>query len=242
MLSDTYEYDLLPAYAIGCLEKAEADRVAEHLAGCPTCRAELRSYEEVAAQLALGAPEAAPPPRLKQQIVGRIQVPRREPVALPGEAWWERLVALFQKKAPAWGLASLVLMAFLVASNLWWWQRTERHGSMTTAGGMRIIALVGTDAAPDAAGTLVISDDGEHGTLVVDGLPVLGPDQQYQLWLIRDGQRTSGGVYSVGTEGYGALWIHSPEPLASYPSFGVTIEPAGGSPGPTGKKVLGGSL
>ena len=159
-----------------------------------------------------------------------------------GEPWWQRLVSLFQRTAPAWGIASLALITLLVASNVWWWQRTEHHGPMTTTGGMRIIALAGTEAAPDATGTLVISDDGEHGALVVDGLPLLSTGLQYQLWLIRDGQRTSGGVYSVDAEGYGVLWIDAPEPLASYAAFGITVEPTGGSPGPSGEKVLGGSL
>jgi anti-sigma-K factor RskA len=113
---------------------------------------------------------------------------------------------------------------------------------MITPGGMRIVSLTGTDAAPGATGTIVISQDGEHGTLVVDGLPPLDEAFQYQLWLIKDGQRTDGGVFSVDSEGYGALWVSSPAPLSSFPAVGITIEPAGGSPGPTGDKVLGGSL
>ena len=104
---------------------------------------------------------------------------------------------------------------------------------------MRVIAMVGTGAAPASAGTLVVDSEGEYGTLVVEGLPALDQDHQYQVWLIRDGQRTSGGVFSVSPEGYGALMLSSPEPLSSYPAFGVTIEPEGGSPGPTGDKVLG---
>ena len=89
---------------------------------------------------------------------------------------------------------------------------------------------------------LVISSDGEHGTLVVDGLPPLDASQQYQLWLIQDGQRTSGGIFSVDGEGYGSLWITSPKPLISYQAVGITVEPAGGSPAPTGERVLGGEL
>ena len=242
MLDDTHEYDLLPAYALGCLEETEAPRISEHLDVCPSCRAELRVHEEGAALMALAAPDATPPARRKQQIMGRVQSPKRTRAADPSESWWQRLVSILRHTAPAWGIASLLLAAFLVVSNVWWWQRMRWDGPMTTAGGMRIAALMGTDAAPDATGTLVISDDGVHGALVVDGLPVLGQDQQYQLWLIRDGKRTSGGVYSVDAEGYGVLWIYAPEPLASYPSFGITVEPAGGSPRPTGERVLGGRL
>ena len=60
--------------------------------------------------------------------------------------------------------------------------------------------------------------------------------------IIRDGQRASGGVFAVNDEGYGVLEVSSPDPLASYSAFGVTIEPEGGSPGPTGDKVLDGGL
>jgi anti-sigma-K factor RskA len=190
----------------------------------------------------LAAPGATPPAGLKRQILEQLQTPGPEPAIEPHRPWWQRIVDPFRRAGPAWGLASLALVVLLVISNLWWWQRADRDGPMVTPGGMQVVAMVGTDAAPAAAGTLVISGDGEYGTLVVDGLPALDLDHQYQLWLIRDGQRTSGGVFSVNPEGYGALWITSPEPLSSYPAFGITIEPEGGSPGPTGEKVLGGSL
>jgi anti-sigma-K factor RskA len=137
-------------------------------------------------------------------------------------------------------LVSLLLILALGVQNLM--LRQEPDEPQMTSGGMRIVTLRGTEAAPDATGTLVISTDGEHGTLVVDSLPPLDPTLQYQLWLIKDEQRTDGGVFSVNDEGYGAMWIYTHEPLASYPAFGITIEPAGGSPGPTGEKVLGGSL
>jgi anti-sigma-K factor RskA len=61
-------------------------------------------------------------------------------------------------------------------------------------------------------------------------------------WLIENGQRTSGGVFSVSQEGYGSLRVSSPQPLSNYSAFGITVEPVGGSPGPTGNKVLGSPL
>ena len=242
MLNHVDVIELLPAYALGSLEDEEVIQVAEHLDTCPACRTELLSYQAVADRLALAAPAAVPPPRLKQKILGQLQTPRHEPTTGPRRSWRQRIAGLFQRAAPAWGLASLALIALLVLSNLWWWQRASQEEPLVASDGMQVIAMAGTDAAPAAVGTLVISGDGEYGTLVVDGMPALDPNHQYQLWLIRDGQRTSGGVFSVNPEGYGALWISSPEPLSSYPAFGITIEPEGGSPGPTGDKVLGGSL
>ena len=136
---------------------------------------------------------------------------------------------------------SLVVILFLVFSNLFLWGRLNEI-EKTSQNVLISIPMQGTDATPQAVGMLVVSRDGEHGTLIVDGLPVLDELSQYQLWLIRDGQRSNGGIFSVDEEGYGSLWISSPDPLLSYSSFGITVEPAGGSPGPTGDKVLGGEL
>lgn len=242
MSNELHPVELLPAYSLGCLDEQEAIEVAEHLAVCPACRDELAACQAIAAQLALAAPDAAPPPALKQQLLDRLQAPRAAPAAASHPSWRQRIAGLFRSASPVWGIASLALVAVLVVSNLLWWQQGRQHEPLVTSGGMQVIAMTSTKAAPGAVGTLVISEDGEYGTLVVDGLPALDPVHQYQLWLIRDGQRTSGGVFSVNEEGYGALPISSPEPLGSYPAFGITVEPAGGSPGPTGDKVLGGNL
>ncbi|RMF28236.1 MAG: anti-sigma factor, partial [Chloroflexi bacterium] len=155
---------------------------------------------------------------------------------------WERLRRLLQGVAPLWAPISLLLIVGLALLNLLLWQRLSRLEKMAAGPEMHIVALVGTEAAPDAHGIVVISGDGEYGSLIVEKLPPLSPEKQYQLWLIQNGQRTSGGVFSVTPEGYGVMEISSPRPLLEYSAFGITIEPAGGSPGPTGAKVLGGSL
>jgi anti-sigma-K factor RskA len=138
-------------------------------------------------------------------------------------------------------MVSLALIVLLGVSNLFLWRQLNSIQDVHP-NTLATVPLTGSEVNPGATGLLVISRDGEHGTLVVDGLPSLDATQQYQLWLIRNGQRTSGGVFSADEEGYGSLWISAPDPLISYDSFGVTIEPAGGSPGPTGERVLGGQL
>ena len=54
MQDQVHVYELLPAYALHCLDAEEASRVAEHLASCAECRAELLAYQTVAGRLALG--------------------------------------------------------------------------------------------------------------------------------------------------------------------------------------------
>lgn len=153
----------------------------------------------------------------------------------PVRPFWERIL-------PAWGLASLFLIIGLAASSLILWQRVNRLEFATAPGGMRAVPLNATGSAPGATGFVVISTDGEDGALVVDGLPPLAETQEYQLWLIRDGQRTSGAVFATDEKSYGGTRIRAPRSLLDYSAVGITIEPAGGSPQPTGEQVLWGAL
>lgn len=231
--------DLLPGYALGCLDAQEERQVIEHLAECARCRAELERYDQVAADLPLAVAMSEPAPELKQRLLSRARQGRQPEPA--GASAWERLKGALQRAAPAWGAVSLALILVLAVSNLLLWHRLGQAERQAGAQ-LRAVALAGTEFTPSATGKLVISQNGEYGVLVVDGLPSLDEAHQYQLWLIQDGQRTSGGVFSVNPEGYGVLYVASPAPLVSYQALGVTIEPAGGSPGPTGEKVLGGNL
>jgi len=108
--------------------------------------------------------------------------------------------------------------------------------------GMRAIALQNTDAAPAASGFVIVSADGEDGVLVVDELPKLDAQREYQLWLVRNGSTTSGAVFSVDESGYRGMRIEAPQSLLTYSSVLVTIEPVGGSVEPYGEHILAGSL
>ena len=242
MVDEEHVIEQIPAYAMNCLDQAEADRVEDHLAICSACRGELKSYQEIVGDLAFTAPAVEPPARLKQALMDRVQADLTSSAASREElpSAWQGLVGMIRRVSPFWSLASLVLVVVLITSNVLLWSQVNRlNASQPT--GIQIVNLKGAAAVPGASGLIVISTDGRHGTLVVDDLPPLDQSKQYQLWLIKDGQRTNGGVFSVSPDGYGSLWVSSPEPLAGYSSFGVTVEPVGGSQGPTGEKVLGGN-
>jgi anti-sigma-K factor RskA len=138
--------------------------------------------------------------------------------------------------------ASLGAILILAIGNLYQWRLSSQPASPTPAYHFNVVAMVADDPAAEAEGVLVISPDGRYGTLVVDGLQPLVAGQEYQLWLIIGDSRVSGGVFSVSSSGYGALKVEAPRPLSEYNRFGITIEPVGGSPQPTGKRVLGSEL
>jgi anti-sigma-K factor RskA len=228
--------DLLPAYALGSLENDEKAVVERHLKDCDTCTAEVLAYQMVTDQLGFAAPAVPLPPALKGKVMGKIHSTgsKSQPVEVQ-RGFLDR----FRSLSFAWSLISLLVILVLVASNLFLWREVNQLQKVTNHTDFQTLALAGTNAAQDANGIIIISSDGRYGTLVVEQMPQLDAEHQYQLWLIKDGKRTNGGVFSVGRAGYGYLYVRSPEPLASYTGFGVTVEPNGGSPGPTGDKVLG---
>jgi anti-sigma-K factor RskA len=118
------------------------------------------------------------------------------------------------------------------------WQRLDRSQAET----LLAIPLAGDAIVEGASGMLIISRDGQNGALVVDSLPTLDADQAYQLWLIKDDHRASGAIFTVDEAGYGGTRVEAPELLFEYSAAGVTIEPAGGSSGPTGERVLFGEF
>jgi len=238
MFDEAHILDLLPARALGILEPEEAGRVEEHLSSCLICRDESQSLQETGAELAFALPPAAPSPDLKERLMQRVQETRPQPrleTQAPSRPWLDRLL-------PAWGFASLVLILILGAASLSLWQRLDEVDAFMSPGGMRAIPLEPGDAAPRATGFVLVSADGADGALVVDGLPSLDEDHEYQLWLVRDGERTSGAIFSTDENSYGGTRIRAPLSLLEYSSVGITIEPAGGSPQPTGERVLGGPL
>jgi anti-sigma-K factor RskA len=152
--------------------------------------------------------------------------------------FWQKLGFLLRSRLPALGLALIVVMALGNLLLLRQLNLASQHAITP----MRVIALANTQNSPGAVGTMIADQKGNYGTLVVDNLPALDSNHQYQVWLTQSGKRVSGGVFSVNIDGYASLEIMAAMPLIQYDSIGITIEPYGGSPGPTGAKVLGGDI
>jgi len=229
--------DLLPAYALGSLEEEEVALVAAHLDSCAACRVELNQYEAVVDLLPAAVPQVAPAAALRDRVMAQTRIgaaSQLSPIALP-TSWRKRLSQQWSSLIHSrWSPALVLAILLLLAGVVFFWRQSQTPPAR--------FELTSTEAAPQASGLLEATADGRRATLSVSGLPPLSPDQQYQLWLIRDGQRASGAVFSVDTDGSAEVPVEASQPLTDYAAFGITIEPAGGSPGPTGQRVLGYNL
>ena len=228
-------------YALGSLDADEREQFERHLSTCQSCQADLRAYQSTLDELAVAAPRVEPPARLRTVILQKATRTTSQPLqtARPasGFAW---LVQLFQAHRTTWAIASLVVIVALIFTNvLVVVQYNQRQQAEATP--FHFVALHDTNPQGNGNALLVISDDGQFGTLITDNLKVLVDQNNYQLWLVKDGTRTDGGLFTVNSAGYGWLKIQEKGNLLDYQSFGVTVEPAGGSMAPTGQKVLGGT-
>jgi anti-sigma-K factor RskA len=228
--------DLLPGYSLGILEEGERNAVREHLGGCASCRAELASFTEVTGRLAAAAPLREPPRGLEERILQGIAARRPDPVS--------RSTSAVRRGAPWRALTAIAAMCALAlgVGNLLQWTGVLQAPLRGTQSRFTTALLSGTGDARNAYGTIVLDPADNKGVLAVTGLPKLDDRHQYQLWLIRDGQRRSGGVFSPDEEGYGGMLLTVPEDFKDFRSLGVTVEPRGGSTLPTGARVLFGSL
>lgn len=105
-------------------------------------------------------------------------------------------------------------------------------------GAQRQVALAGTQAAPTATGRFYIQDN-NTGVLVLNGLQPLAANQAYQLWFIpAQGAPRPSGVVQVTNTTPNTLLVTIPAQDQNFAVLGVTIEPASGSPAPTGNLVL----
>jgi hypothetical protein len=120
--------------------------------------------------------------------------------------------------------------------------QTVRLISFFSIPGTRLIQLSGTESAPAASGYLLL-DRNNRVLLSESGLPVLPRGRTYQLWFVRTRGTpvVSAGLFGGGV---GPTSVElSPGNLAnSLSAVAVTDEPSGGSPLPTGHKLLIGTV
>ncbi len=253
--------ELIPAYMLDAVEEADRARIESHLPRCRRCSQLVESYQPVTDLLAYAADPVEPPAELKYRVLA-VTTPARKVVPAPAPspvvsfATW--LSSLF--RAPAFSAVALLLLLALGVWNFALQNQIQQQAAATNQlaadltrqrGYITALAysdgqprrLEGTQVASQAMGRLYSVYDDTAFVVVTYDLPVLRSDQAYQLWLVdRSGNRISGGVFTVDERGRGWLYGRTPKPLSEYESVGVTVEPSSGSPGPTGAKMLGGSL
>jgi anti-sigma-K factor RskA len=223
-------------WVLDALAQDDARAFATHLEGCDACRAEVAALQPVADVLPMAAPQAVPPPELKDRIMAVVESEAallraagpeadRPPAPAPRRArlgWLGRL-----RPVPAAVLATALLALGVVAGVL----LSGGSDDVTTHPGF---GPKGTQVA--------LRVDGDHGQLELHGMPKAPAGHVYQVWLVtgQDKPRATHALFMVPADGRARVDI--PDSLKGTDQVLVTAEPPGGSTQPTSAPLAGAKL
>lgn len=235
---------MIPAYALNALDPDEARALEAWLPTDPEGQALLAEYRALAGQLYVLAPACPAPAHLGADLRARLAA-GREQRAQPASR------ALVRRRAARLWLAAAAVLAVVVAALLVLRPFEESrpapedpaqlYAHIAAQAGAQRFALEASEDQPALRGELVATPAGDRAVIRVEQLPVLAANQTFQLWLLdREGALRSGGIFTAAGD---PMYILVPleRPLLAYERFGVSIEPAGGSPyadRPTGPPVF----
>lgn len=246
-------------YALGTATEAERREFAAHLATCAECREELAEIRRVNEALAMSASPTTAPEHLRRRI---IEAAAREP---------RRISERARASSLPWWLAAAASLAAIIAGTQWWnssqrlaelraelatarerlqivesqraaaaraVDETSSRLAVVAAADAIAVPLVGQPPSPNATGRVVWSPT--RGLLFsAANLPPLPQGRVYQLWAVASPAPV--GVALVSPQA-GQADVVTSVPAGVVPTaFALTIEPEGGSPGPTGAMYLLGS-
>lgn len=208
-------HELVSGYALDALSVDEERVFEAHLAHCPRCQEDLAALTETAAELAFAAPSSSVPAGLRGRIVQAARDDGRKVVPL----------------RPRWAhpaLAAAAAAAACAAIGLGVWAATL-HSRLGSAQALVTVPLRG------ASGSLILSRGGE-AALVVSRLAAPPGGKAYEVWVIHGATARRAGLFSPRA---GATTvIRLAERVSSGDRVGITLEPKGGSPQPTGKPLV----
>jgi hypothetical protein len=95
----------------------------------------------------------------------------------------------------------------------------------------KMVALAGTPAHPAAQARVLYNKASHRVYLDVAQLPPLPSGKQYQLWALDNGKPVDAGMLTAATTAGDGL--QQMKDIASAQAFAMTVEPTGGSAGPT---------
>lgn len=254
--------DLAGPYALEILDADERRIFERHLPLCAECQRAVADARAVAAALAHTVAPVDPPAALRARVLQAATAAAPTPSSVrPNRAgvfpWWlaaAASIAAIVSGLGWWNAAdrlarterelqaarqTLAAAQSRVADAQSVADRLTRELSVLSAPDVVRVDLKGQPAAPAATGRVYWSRS-RGATFTAANLPPLDAGRVYQLWFVTAGAPVSAALVIPDPAGRSETVLPSPagiEPTA----FALTVEPAGGSPGPTGAMLLVGA-
>lgn len=251
--------ELLPFYALDALSDEERQLVEGYLAEHPEARQQIEEMGQAASALPYSVTPVEPSSDAKRALMARVAAdaeahslvsPQREPERDVNR--FENLFRWFSLASAAVAIIWVIVLNAQVArlrneiSALN--QQVAAHSKslnqiitnlpQTGPSNVITVSLKGTQVEPQAQGQLIANPESQSAVLVISGLPKLEAGKTYQVWLIDGSVPVSAGLLKVDENGQAVFIVTSKESIGSFKSLGISVEPEGGSPQPTGDIVV----
>lgn len=211
------------AYVLGALDDGELVVFRQHLSSCPACREEVELLESAVDALPLMVPQVNPPATLRANVMAEVRRDGRQ--RSPSQARPSRsrrwLLAPVPKAALA-GVGALLVAAVITL--------VLTNESASTQ-------LIRARTAWRAGGA-VVKVSGNHGELLVEGMPAPPAGKVYEVWLERGRGKPAPTTALFDVDSSGQAGVTVPGDLKGVSKLLVTAEPAGGSQVPTSSPVV----
>ena len=216
----------LAAYALGALERSEAEALERHLRSCDRCPEELRWLRTATEVLPESVEQLDPPPRLRERLLATVRAEEAEARAAPARPERPRRGLVGFALRPATGLAAAAVVAAGVG------------GYALRDDGEETETLPVSAAVPGTSATLEVSD--ESATLQARRVPRVPKGSVYQVWVEEDGKVVPSSLLVPREDGTAAAPV--PEVLQGADAVMVTREPGPGRTRPGSPPIYSASL
>lgn len=209
--------ELIPAYSLGATDPDETRQVEAGLKDCPGLAEELAEFQASLIGLARAVPQVDPPAAVLEGLMQRV-TPRRT----SRRGWWLA--------------AAAVLGLIFVVNNLYWIDRLNQAEQKNA----RALSLPAADngQASGATAAVLWTPNGGEAVLTANSFPAVEAGRVFQGWVRRGTTVQSLGTFQVNADGSGVLIFDAALLEGAFDALGVTIEPTGGSDGPTSPPVV----
>ncbi|WP_329787370.1 anti-sigma factor [Lentzea sp. DG1S-22] len=230
-------HTLTGAYAVNALSEFERTAFETHLPGCESCAVEVAELTATAARLG-AAVDSPPPAHLRARVLAAAAETRQIPPETARNAVRAPRTGFRRWAGGLAAAACLVVAAFVTVQVTD--SADERRLAQLSSEYSRFSDLLSTpDAklisgtAPNGAtGTAVVSASRDEALFLARDLPAAPGGHTYQLWLIGDDGPRSAGLLAAGSSPVVVTGLTGAREVA------LTVEPDGGSPGPTTPPVM----
>ncbi|MEQ8466718.1 anti-sigma factor [Coleofasciculus sp. E1-EBD-02] len=236
----------LASYVLGDLTPEEVASVNQLLESHPELATEVSHLQKTLALLPLSLPETSPPASLGSQI---LQVARDSDTSSTA-----RVSNRLRRRPKAWlSVAGSVAASVIVGLSIYSYRlhqeviaaraelsRYKEAIALLRQPSSRLVSLKGTNAIPQASGSMVIVPNSEVAVLTLQNLDPLPKGQIYRLWATADGKKIYCGEFKPDPQGKVFVEIPLDNVMSGNSSIVVTVEPSQRFSQPTGETVMTG--